>query len=149
MAVAIARKGEGTGLGSGSAPPPPDERGRGGGGWVELVRARDDIDAHLLAGRLATAGIETRQVKDRTAPGAWLYGGSNPWAPVALLVRRGQYEDARIALAELSIQAPPFPDAAGGSRTTILPGMWWSTAVVLGVVVTIIVLADLARSVGR
>ena len=42
--------------------PPPDVidevgGGHGGSGWVVLIKARHDIDAHLLTGRLAEAGI--------------------------------------------------------------------------------------------
>jgi hypothetical protein len=136
------------GTGRGPTFPARPRTGGGGGGWVELVRARDDIDAHLLAGRLDAMGIETRKVPDRTAPGAWLYGGSNPWAPVALLVRSYQYEIARAALAELAGEEVSREDSAGapGARASAI---WWSTAVALGVVVTVIVLADLARTLGR
>ncbi len=83
------------------APPPPAgtrSGGGGGSGWIQLVKAADDIEAHLLAGRLAEAGIEVQTLPDRAAPGAWLYGGSNPWAPVRVLVRRRQLEEARLVL---------------------------------------------------
>jgi Putative prokaryotic signal transducing protein len=130
-------------------PPPPgvvDPGGGGGSPWVELVRARDDIDAHLLKGRLGEAGIETRFVKDRFAPGAWLYGGSNPWAPVTVLVRRLQLDEARLVLAEISFDAPPAEPAPrrGGSRR--VPTLWWVTALGLGALLSIIVLLQTAQS---
>lgn len=87
------------------APPPPvDVEWSGGGGsdWVELCKARNDIDAHLLIGRMTEAGIDTYAVKDKAAP--WLYGASTPWAPVFVFVRRFQYEDARVLLAEISLE---------------------------------------------
>jgi len=127
-------------------PAPPARAGRGGGGggeWVELTRARDDIDAHLLAGRLAEAGIATRSVKDRGAPGAWLYGGSNPWAPVVLLVRLLQLEDARLVLATISFEAPAM--AGPGSELDRPSGFaWWMVAVTLGTVLTAVALAQVA-----
>ncbi|MGH2786463.1 MAG: DUF2007 domain-containing protein [Actinomycetota bacterium] len=118
-------------------PPPPTatRRGGGGSGWVELARARDDIESHLLTGRLHEAGIETNAVKDRFAPGAWLYGGSNPWAPVAVYVRRWQLEDARVVLAEISYEAPPAPDRAGDAPPR-LTWKWWLVAAGLGIVLT-------------
>jgi putative signal transducing protein len=115
-------------------PPPTVTESRGGGsGWVEVARARDDIEAHLLEGRLNEAGIETRAITDRNAPGAWLYGGSNPWAPVTILVRRMQLEDARVVMAEISLTAP---DAGTPERSDYppTPWKWWLLAVGLGVV---------------
>ena len=90
-------------------PPPPVSQERGGGdqSWVELLKASDDIEAHLLGGRLLEAGIEARNVKDRSGP-AWMYGGSNPWAPVTILVRRAELEAARLVLAEISWSAPAY-----------------------------------------
>jgi hypothetical protein len=127
------------------APPPGYEPGGGGGGWVELVRARDDIDAHLLDGRLAQAGIETRWVKDRGALGAWAYGGSNPWAPVAIMVRRIQLEDARIVLAEIWLDAPAAePDLLRPKRPR-LPALWWLTALGLGALLLLIGLLQIAE----
>ncbi len=129
------------------APPPPPvdvvvDNGRGWGtDWVELVTARDDIDAHLLAGRLELIGIETRKVKHRSAP-VWLFGGANPWAPVTILVRRYQLDDARLLLAEVSLDAPDIdPVAPRAPAPKGVPRIWWVTAMVVGaaVVVTIFV----------
>ncbi|CAN5699407.1 hypothetical protein BH24ACT26_BH24ACT26_04680 [soil metagenome] len=136
-------------------PPPPgalDRAGGGGGGWTELVTARDDIDAHLLIGRLTEAGIAARSVKDRRAAGAWLYGGSNPWAPVTVWVRRLQLDDARLVLAEISLDGapdggasprPPEPPGDAG-RAWRLPLTWWALAVALGVLLTLISLMQVA-----
>jgi hypothetical protein len=128
-------------------PPPPTEARAGGGGggdWIELIRARDDIDAHLLAGRLMEAGIDTRSVKDRHAPGAWLYGGSNPWAPVVVLVRRIQLDDARLVLAGISLEAP---DSSRREELVLDPSTalrWWIAAVGLGLALTATMLAQVA-----
>lgn len=123
-------------------PPPeghPDDGWGGGSGWVELVTAANDIEAHLVAGRVTAAGVEARVVKDRSAPGAWLYGGANPWAPATILVRKMQLTDARIALAEASFEAPAATLAArhgehqSGWKTPVL---WWSLALGLGILMT-------------
>ena len=138
-------------VGSGSLPPVlQDERG-GDSGWVQLVTAANDIEAHLLAGRLDEAGVTTQVLKDRSAPGAWLYGGSNPWAPVAVLVRRLQLDDARLVLAEISFEAPAASRhtvllTRGGWRTPLL---WWSLALGLGVLLTGAALARTAEALQR
>jgi hypothetical protein len=130
------------------SPPVTVEHGGGGGGWVEIVRATDDIDAHLLLGRLEEAGIEARTVKDRRAPGAWLYGGSNPWAPVVILVRRIQADDARIVLAEISFEAPAAsPSRTGAPALELGPKvLYWTLAVVLGIVLTGVALGATVRA---
>jgi hypothetical protein len=132
------------------SPQPPvvlERSGGGGSGWVALIRARDDIDAHLLDGRLGQAGIETCWVKDRfSSPGAWMYGGSNPWAPVTILVRRIQLEDARLVLAEISFDAPSVEPAAVSPSRPKLPTVWWLTAVGLGVLLSFIAIMQVAES---
>ena len=133
--------------------PPPIADGfvdyGGGSEWVHLIKARHDIDAHLLEGRLQEVGIESRKVKDRAAPGAWLYGGSNPWAPVSILVRRLQLEDARLVLAEISFDGPPAAkeevDRAAARRVPF-PVLWWVTALALGVVFILLTLGQIARA---
>jgi hypothetical protein len=125
-------------------PPPPVESATGGGGggeWVELINARDDIDAHLLLGRLSEAGVEARTIKDRRAPGAWLYGGSNPWAPVVVLVRRFQLDDARLVLAKISFYAP---EPAPREELALDPVRWWLVALALALALTATTLAQVA-----
>jgi hypothetical protein len=131
-------------------PPPPTATERGGGegggsGWVHLTRARDDIDAHLLVGRLTQGGIETRTIVDRSAPGAWLHGGANPWAPVNIFVRRLQLEDARLVLAEISYDAPSAgkPERPPGRR---LATIWWATAIGLGIVLSMVALGQVLQT---
>jgi hypothetical protein len=128
-------------------PPPPTTTGRSGGGsgWVELARTRDDIEAHLLTGRLNEAGIETKAVKDRFAPGAWLYGGSNPWAPVTVYVQRFQLEDARLVLAEISYEAPSTSEPEKGDLVARMTWKWWLVAVAMGIVLTWAALVESAR----
>ena len=132
-------------------PPPETVAGPepgGGSEWTELIKARHDIDAHLLTGRLEEAGIETRSVVDRGAPGAWLYGGSNPWAPVTVMVRRFQLEDARIVLAEISFDGPSATELAAMARgrRASYGILWWVTALLLGLALTVIVLGQIARA---
>lgn len=136
MSIAVARSPR---MSSGSLPPDPADDGGGGGSpWVTLLTAANDIEAHLLAGRLGEAGVEVEVVKDRSAPGAWLYGGSNPWAPVLVLVRRLQLDDARIVLAEISFCAPDAtgPQGSMHRRDWRTPVMWWALALGLGLLMT-------------
>lgn len=132
--------------------PPPgvpehDVGGSGGSGWVVLIKARHDIDAHLLAGRLTEAGIESRAMKDVAAPGAWMYGGSNPWAPVAILVKRLDLEDAKLVLAEISYEGPTADELAAQAteRHASFPIVWWVTALLLGVALSVLVLSQVTR----
>jgi hypothetical protein len=130
-------------------PPPPVETGSDGGGsdWIPLTRAANDIDAHLLEGRLNTAGIEVRSVKDRTGP-SWLLGGHDPWAPVSIWVRRFQYEDSRIVLAEVSF-AGPAADRSVVDSPGWRPVVWWAVAIALGVAFTGVGLARSAEYIDR
>ncbi len=135
-------------------PPPPTltqiDGGDGGSAWVELLTARNDIDAQLLRGRLLESGIETKAIKDRSVPGAWLYGGSNPWAPVVVWVRRFQLDEARLALAELSYEGPPADEArwaVNASPSRRFTVMWWVTAIVLGLLLTGVALMKTAGSI--
>lgn len=98
-----------------------------------MISADNDIDAQLLQGRLNEVGIEVRTIKDRSGP-VWMHGGSDPWAPVAIWVRRFQLEDSRIVLAELAFLWPAAsPEPAG----TMWPAVtWWVAAIALGVLLT-------------
>lgn len=132
-------------------PPPPKTIEREGGSrWVELTRAPNDIECSLLTGWLHEAGVETRTVKDRSAPGAWLYGGSNPWAPVTIMVRRWQMEEAKVALAELSYEAPSaepnVPSEVDGRPRWRFPVVWWVAALAIGALLTGVALARTASS---
>ena len=130
---------------------PPSERGGGGSGWVALLRAPNDIDAHLLTGRLAESGIETTCLKDRSAPGAWLHGGSDPWAPVTILVRKIQLQDARLVLAELAYERPAVdPAVETGNRSRWRgPLVWWAAAVGLGLLFTALGLVQAANDMDQ
>ena len=132
-------------------PPPPriDEMlgGSGGSGWVVLIKARHDIDAHLLTGRLAEAGIDTRTMPDIGAPGAWMYGGSNPWAPVSVLVKKLDLDDAKLVLAEISYEGPTADQLAAQvtERHAAFPVVWWVTAVLLGAALSVLVVSQVTR----
>ena len=132
--------------------PPPASvwKDGGGSGWVELIRARGDIDAHLLVGRLAEAGVETRTFTDRSAPWTWMHAGSDPWAPVSILVRRLQLDDARLVLAEISYELPaaPPPVTRESSRWKG-PVLWWSLALALGAIFTGIALIQTVTLMDR
>lgn len=127
------------------------ESGGGGSAWVELVTASNDIEGHLVAGRVTAAGVEVRVVKDRSAPGAWLYGGANPWAPVTILVRKMELMEARIALAEASFEAPAAEEATrvAPQRDWKTPLVWWSLALGLGILMTGVALSRTAVVLGR
>ncbi|MEA2451795.1 MAG: putative prokaryotic signal transducing protein [Actinomycetota bacterium] len=125
-------------------PPPPIITSDGGGGsdWIPLIKANNDIDAHLLEGRLNEAGIEVRAVHDHSGP-SWLMNGFDPWAPVAILVRRYQYDDSRIVLAEVSLAAPAAVKLRA-EHEGWTPAVWWTVAIALGLGLSGI---GLARSV--
>ena len=137
----------------GSFPPPRDRGDSGGGGgsgWVRLLTAANDIEAHLVSGRLSEAGVEARVVKDRSAPGAWLYGGSNPWAPATIMVRQLQLTDARLVMAEVSFEGP----AAIRTGETVVAGwrrplVFWLFALGLGLLLTSVALARTADAIDR
>jgi hypothetical protein len=129
-------------------PPPALDRDRGGGDdrWTRLFRAASDIEAHLLAGRLNGAGIETRAIKDRSTAAAWLHNGSNPRAPVDLWVRNQSLDDARIVLAEIAFDQPARNSQTGDPcrRDWRTPVAWWASAVALALALTGIALLQTA-----
>lgn len=107
-------RGRSRGAAIGKPPSPPEDDG-GGSAWVKLIAAANDIDAHLVGGRLAESGVECRFVKDTTDLAAWLYGGANPWAPVTVMVRRLDLDAARQVLAQIALdEAAPLGDADEG-----------------------------------
>jgi hypothetical protein len=133
-------------------PSPPLEQRKGdpGGGseWVELVIARDDIDAHLVSGLLTNAGIESMHVHDVRAP-VWLYGGADPNSPVRVMVRRPYLEDARIVLAEQALEGPAYrpkssdPTPSPARRSAL----WLTTAITLGAILGALIFVQLARPI--
>ena len=133
-------------------PPPPVALDPDGGSeWTELAEARDDIEAHLLTGLLEEVGIETRTVTDRSGPGAWLHGGSNPWAPVMVLVRRYDRQQAGILLAEMAWEGPTASpsvrqDANAHRRMSLL---WWAVALALGTLLTGVALMRTGAALGH
>ena len=139
-------------IGSGRLDPPlaADRVGGGGSGWVTLTQAANDIEAHLVTGRLSEAGVEATTVKDRSASGAWLHGGSDPWAPVLILVRKLQLDDARLVLAEVAWEGPAVERgeilADGQWRK---PATFWAIAIGLGVLFTALGLAQTAENMKR
>jgi putative signal transducing protein len=106
--------------------------------WERLTTANDDIDAQLLVGVLEDASIETKVVKDRSGYGDYLYGGSNPWAPVAVHVHPSRLEDARRVLAAFGDERP---DGAGPPPVPA-SHLHWPTVVAVAIV-GLIVLAFL------
>lgn len=132
-------------------PPPPEltQHPDGGGSeWVRLITAENDIDAHLLEGRLNHAGIEVRTIKDRKGP-SWMHGGSNPWAPVDVWVRRYQLEESRLLLAELSFNGPAAEQREEDGISSRSAVVWWAAAIALGLLFTGIGLARSADYLDR
>lgn len=119
---------------------------------MTLTHAANDIEAHLVTGRLTEAGVEASTVKDRSAAGAWLHGGADPWAPVLILVRKLQLDDARLVLAEVAWEGPAVdpqtlqPGVSGGWRK---PAIFWSIAIGLGLMFTALGLAQTAENMKR
>lgn len=68
--------------------------------WRKVANARDDIEAHLIAGILEQADVPARLEPDRSGLGDYLMGGSNPHAPVNVFVPADRYDDALAALDE-------------------------------------------------
>ncbi len=130
-----------------SSPPTVDDESNGGGGrgWVELFRAANDIDAALLIGRLADRDIETYTIKDRSQPNSWLYGGSNPWAPVLVYVRHIHLIDARIVLAEISLATADLAARPDERSRRSIPRKWWATALALGLALSTLALLQITE----
>ena len=122
-------------FGTDVTPPVDPFPGGGGSGWTKLVQAPNDIEAHLVIGRLAEAGIETQSLKDRSGP-VWLFNGSNPWAPVTVLVRKLQLEDAQLVLAEVAFDAPAAVKEEPRRKSVWVAIVWWSAAIALGILFT-------------
>jgi hypothetical protein len=71
----------------------------------------------------------------------------NPWAPVTVYVRSHQLDDARLNLAEVAFTGP---DAVRSTaiKSRDLSLKWWATAILLGLVLSGLALAQLAGAGG-
>lgn len=153
MATQVLARPVDVGYGHGAPTDAGEHVGGGGSGWVTLVRAANDIEAHLVTGRLTDAGVEATTVKDRSTSGAWLHGGSDPWAPVLVLVRKLQLDDARLVLAEVAFEGPAM--SGGGALITASSKAWrrpatfWAIAIGLGLLFTALGLAQTAENMKR
>jgi hypothetical protein len=118
----------------------------GEGDWVPLASAADDIEAHLVTGALAEEGIEVHTEPLRSGSGDYLFGGSNPHAPIRLFVREAQLEEAR-ALMDGAARA----ERTSGSEADQVPlaspgGPWrWALAVAVAAVVLVIFVTNIFR----
>lgn len=108
--------------------------------WAKLMVAADDIEAHLIVGRLAEAGIDFLVEPDRTGYGDYLMAGHNPHAPVVIHVDADRLREAELALEEGSdtvgsdLPAQGFEDAplAAPSGAGV---RWWIAVALLAVIV--------------
>jgi hypothetical protein len=108
--------------------------------WTQLTTANNDIDAQLLIGVLDEASIESKLVKDRTGYGDYLYGGSNPWAPVAVHVHESSLEEARRILGALADESSET--ASEPTDSALAAHVPWPTLIAVAIV-TLIVLSFL------
>lgn len=114
--------------------------------WTVLLVAADDIDAQLVAGRLSEEDIPTFLEKDRSGYGDYLLGGSNPHAPVSVLVPQERLAEARSLMAaespdgeEEAAAVPPDeppevlarPNSTFGAMRTLRP---WIAVVVVALI---------------
>jgi hypothetical protein len=119
-------------------------------GWVKVAVATDDIEAHLIAGRLEGAGIDVLMEPDRTGLGDYLMGGHNPRAPVWIFVPEIAAEEAALTLegdANLQDDGPVTvaersdpPLAAPSGR----PVTWWIAVAIIAVILLGFFLGDSA-----
>ncbi|HEU4480882.1 MAG TPA: DUF2007 domain-containing protein [Actinomycetota bacterium] len=93
--------------------PGPQEGSRGDADWQPLTVAADDIDSHLLAGRLEEEGVPVLFARDVSGYGDYLFGGANPHAPVHIMVPKDRLEQARRVVERVG---HPAADDEGGRR---------------------------------
>ena len=105
-------------------------------GWVLVFSARDDVEAHLVAGRLRDAGIEPLLRRSTSGIADYLLAGANPRAPVDILVADEDEARARGELAGLDIHYD-VPDQEGEPALSLLrlPAMRWAMAAVAAVII--------------
>ena len=88
---------------------PPD-------GWISVATAANEYQAHLIRGALEDEGIKVVLEAFATGAGAYLHAGSDPTAPVRILVPRDSEDEANgvlVALdAEVGTVEPDLPREA-------------------------------------
>ena len=89
----------------------PREGSRDEVDWLPLTVAADDIDSHLLAGRLEEEGVPVLFARDVSGYGDYLFGGANPHAPVHIMVPKDRLEEARRVVESVG---HPAVDEEGG-----------------------------------
>ena len=103
--------------------------------WVKLGTAGDDYEANLLVGRLGSAGIEARTLKNDPGAISYLRAGHDPDAPVDVYVRADQVDEAEAELQVIETEVDhtepepaeiPVIAAGGGMRS-----VWRWVAIVL------------------
>jgi hypothetical protein len=117
-------------------------------GWVDLIVATNEPEAHLIAGILQEAGIGSRLDTGRFTIGAGMYGVHNPMSPVAVMVERERLDEARSVLAETDL-AVAEKDSEEEQDVDVLAepqGVTWRTVVkwVAAVVAALFLLSLLA-----
>jgi hypothetical protein len=100
--------------------------------WQPLTVAADDIDSHLLAGRLEEEGVPVLFARDVSGYGDYLFGGANPHAPVHIMVPKDLLSEARRVVESVGLpEDDPMevPTLAAGSG---FPWRWAIAVVLLG-----------------
>jgi hypothetical protein len=104
--------------------------------WALVFSARDDVEAHLVAGRLRDAGIEPLLRRSTSGIGDYLLAGANPRAPVDILVSEDDVVRARRELAGLDIHYDvPDPEGEPALSWFRLPTVRWAMAAVAAVII--------------
>lgn len=123
--------------------------------WVKLVTVGDDYQANLLVGRLDSAGIEARTLKNDPGAISYLRAGHDPDAPVDVYVLTDQLDDAQEELRAIEsevrdeeIEPDEIPVIAAGGG--IRPLWTWVAVVLIALFVVTLLFADtpIARLLG-
>ena len=83
--------------------------------WVKVAVAGNEYEAHLMAGRLEEEGIKVVLDPYATGVAAYLQAGSDPNAPVRILVPWDREDDAVEVLAVIDAES----SVAGAEETTV------------------------------